>query len=162
MEPDNEETVERKDEVDHSAAAVLERESAKEQRAPYEHPEGARDFRVEGNDVRDYVGVDAEYMTYANATEAPMLTDTERYDQTTQYDHLEGNADEELDGDVDDNETPESAAEKQARYEQLLADGVSEHEAREEVWPSETTDSQPGSAGAGSDESQQPGFNPFA
>lgn len=96
------------DETDHSAAAVLERESAKEDRAEYVHPEGARDYRVEGNDVRDYVGVDPEYMTYANPTEAPMLTDTERYDQTTQYDHLEGNADEELDGDVDDDEVQDS------------------------------------------------------
>lgn len=129
------------DELDHSAAAVLERESAKKERAEYVHPEGARDFRVEGNDVRDYVGVDQEYRTYANPTEAPMLTDTERYDLTTQYDHLEGNFDEASD--------EESDYEKQARYEQLLSEGVSEHDAREEVWPepAKTEDSEPGTAG---------------
>lgn len=154
MEPGNEtidEQVEEarveKDETDHSAAAVLERESAKKDRAEYVHPEGARDYRVEGNDIRDYVGVDPEYMTYANPTDAPMLTDTERYDQTTQYDHLEGNADE-LDGDVEGNHTPESDAEKQAHYEELRAQGLSEAEASEEVWPSsEAQDSEPGNAG---------------
>lgn len=65
-----------------------------DQRAPYVHPEDARDYRVEGNDVRDYVGVDPEYMTYANPSDAPILTDTERFAYTEQYDHLEGNADE--------------------------------------------------------------------
>lgn len=30
-----------------------------------------RDFRVEGNDTDAYVGVNPEYMTYANETEAP-------------------------------------------------------------------------------------------
>lgn len=34
-----------------------------------------RDFRVEGNDVSGYVGVDAEYRTYASETEKPYLTD---------------------------------------------------------------------------------------
>lgn len=72
-----------------------------DQRAEYVHdPETmGRDYRVEGNDVRDYIGVDPEYMTYANATEAPGLTDVERFNYTTQYDHLEGNAD---DAQVDD------------------------------------------------------------
>lgn len=79
---------------------------ADDQRAEYVHPEGARDYRVEGNDVRDYIGVDDEYKTYANPTEAPHLTDKERFLYTDQYDHLEGNADEEVveDGDETDEE----------------------------------------------------------
>jgi hypothetical protein len=79
-----------------------------DQRAEYVHdPEvHGRDFRVEGNDVRDYVGVDPEYMTYANPGDAPMLTDTERFMYTSQYDHLEGNADEEVaDEEVDESRT---------------------------------------------------------
>jgi hypothetical protein len=119
------------EDLDLSAAAVLERQAAIEDRAPYEHDVEVhgRDYRVEGNDVRDYVGVDPEYMTYANPTEAPMLTDTERWDLTTQYDHLEGNADEdeELDGDVEDE------------------DDKSEFEHEDDV---NAQDSEPGSAGA--------------
>lgn len=53
--------------------------------------DGGRDFRVEGNDVSGYLGVDPEYQTYASETSKPMLTDTERYDLTDQYAHLEGN-----------------------------------------------------------------------
>lgn len=34
-----------------------------------------RDFRVEGNVVDGYIGVDAEYRTYANETEKPLLSD---------------------------------------------------------------------------------------
>jgi len=36
-----------------------------------DNPEG-RDFRVEGNDVTQYIGTSAEYATYANETEAPL------------------------------------------------------------------------------------------
>jgi hypothetical protein len=36
-----------------------------------------RDFRVEGNDVDGYIGVDQEYRTYANPTERPYVTDDE-------------------------------------------------------------------------------------
>jgi hypothetical protein len=73
-------------------------EEVEDQRAPYEHP-GGRDFRVrdehdsEPQDVRDYIGVTEEYKTYANAYDAPILTDTERFVHTNQYDHLEGNLD---------------------------------------------------------------------
>lgn len=34
-----------------------------------------RDFRVEDNDVDGYIGVNAEYRTYANETERPYITD---------------------------------------------------------------------------------------
>lgn len=57
--------------------------------------DGGRDYRVEGNDTSGYIGVDPEYMTYANETEKPHLTDEERYDYTDQFSHLEGNMDEE-------------------------------------------------------------------
>jgi len=72
-----------------------------DERLEYEHDPQTmgRDFRVEGNDVRDYIGVDPEYRTYANATEAPILTDAERFQYTNQYDHLEGNVDHEYDED---------------------------------------------------------------
>lgn len=65
-----------------------------DERLEYEHPEGARDYRVQDNDVRDYIGVDPEYQTYANEYDRPILTDAERFDYTHQYDHLEGNAEE--------------------------------------------------------------------
>lgn len=69
-----------------------------EEYVPQSVVDGGRDYRVEGNDVRDYVGVDPEYMTYANETEKPHLTHQERYDYTNQYEHLEGNyPDEEAD-----------------------------------------------------------------
>lgn len=84
-----------------------ETQAMQDQRAEYVHdPEvHGRDYRVEGNDVRDYIGVDPEYMTYANATEAPGLTDVERFQYTSQYDHLEGN----MDGDLPD--SPEGDSE---------------------------------------------------
>jgi len=44
----------------------------------YEAPEGAgdgRDFRVDGNEVTNYVGTSPEYATYANDTEAPLAAD---------------------------------------------------------------------------------------
>lgn len=44
----------------------------------YEPPKDSndgRDFRVEGNDVENYVGVSPEYATYANETEAPLKGD---------------------------------------------------------------------------------------
>ncbi|QEM40909.1 MAG: hypothetical protein [Phage AS32] len=34
--------------------------------------EGGRDYRVEDNDVSNYVGTSAEYATYASKTEAPL------------------------------------------------------------------------------------------
>jgi hypothetical protein len=71
-----------------------------DQRALYVHdPEvHGRDYRVEGNDVRDYYGVDPEYRTYANDTDKPIMTDTERFTFTDQYDHLVGNhSDDEVD-----------------------------------------------------------------
>ena len=36
-----------------------------------------RDFRVEDNDISEYVGVSPEYATYANETEAPLASDEE-------------------------------------------------------------------------------------
>jgi hypothetical protein len=36
-----------------------------------------RSFAVEGNDLSAYVGVDAEYMTYSNPTEAPHADGTD-------------------------------------------------------------------------------------
>jgi hypothetical protein len=36
-----------------------------------------RDFRVEGNDVDGYIGVDQEYRTYANPTERPYISEDE-------------------------------------------------------------------------------------
>jgi hypothetical protein len=80
------------------AEVRAEEEQVEDQRAPYMHdPEvHGRDYRVEGNDVRDYVGVSPEYKTYANEYDKPILTDTERFQFTDQYDHLEGNADEEV------------------------------------------------------------------
>lgn len=66
-----------------------------------------RDYRVEGNDVGGYLGVSPEYMTYANETEKPLLTDQEKWDYTNQLDHLEGNADEEVESEKSD-ETEET------------------------------------------------------
>jgi hypothetical protein len=43
-------------------------------------PEPARVFAVEGNDVRGYIGVDAEYMTYADNSGAPLMTEQEEAD----------------------------------------------------------------------------------
>jgi hypothetical protein len=131
------------EDVDLSAAAVLEQQAAIEDRAPYEHPKGARDYRVEGNDVRDYVGVDPEYMTYANPTEAPMLTDTERWDQTSQYDHLEGNADE--DEELDDDKSPFERERDAADAERDNEDKDAVDQSSEETSP----------------ESQNIGFNPL-
>lgn len=68
--------------------------------------DGGRDFRVEGNDVSGYIGVDPEYMTYANPGDKPHLTDQERFMFTDQFDHLEGNADHEVaDEEVEAGET---------------------------------------------------------
>lgn len=62
-----------------------------------------RDYRVEGNDTRGYVGVDPEYQTYANETEKPLNTSQEEWDLGL-LDHLEGNMDQ-----IDGTETDESA-----------------------------------------------------
>jgi hypothetical protein len=88
--------------VEESVDATPEEDVPVDQRKEYVHdPEvHGRDYRVEGNDVRDYIGVDPEYMTYANETDAPILTDTERFNYTDQYDHLEGNADEVTDEEI--------------------------------------------------------------
>lgn len=72
-----------------------------DQRKPYVHdPETmGRDYRLideetgEPQDVRDFVGVDPEYMNYATVAGKPHLTDTERFLFTDQYAHLEGNLD---------------------------------------------------------------------
>lgn len=58
-------------------------------------PEEGRDFRVEGNDISGYVGVDPEYMTYASDTEKPINTAEEQWDLGL-LDHLEGNMDEDV------------------------------------------------------------------
>jgi hypothetical protein len=64
-----------------------------------------RDFSVPGNDTSGYIGVSPEYMTYANETERPRLTDLEKWNHTDQLDHLEGNLDEDFepedDGDIE-------------------------------------------------------------
>lgn len=72
-----------------------------DQRAPYVHdPETmGRDYRIiddetgQPQDVRDFVGVDSEYMNHATVAGKPFLTDTERFLYTDQYAHLEGNLD---------------------------------------------------------------------
>lgn len=79
------------DETTEDKAAEV--EATEVEYVPAHVEQGGRDFRVEGNDVSDYLGVDPEYMTYASVAEKPFLTDVERYDYTNQYDHLEGNAD---------------------------------------------------------------------
>lgn len=56
---------------------------------------GGRDFRVQGNDISDYIGVSPEYMTYANETDKPINTDYEALQFTKKYDHLIGNGDDE-------------------------------------------------------------------
>lgn len=71
---------------------------------------GGRDFRVEGNDVSGYIGVDPEYQTYANEHDKPLLTDVERFNLTDQYDHLIGNADDEVEA-AEGDEAAESAEE---------------------------------------------------
>lgn len=65
-----------------------------------------RDYRVEGNDTRGYVGVDPEYQTYANETEKPLNTSQEEWDLGL-LDHLEGNMDETAE--ADGTETDEAA-----------------------------------------------------
>lgn len=76
-------------------------------------PDG-RDYRVEGNDTSGYIGVSPEYMTYANETEKPTLTDQEAWDYTHNLDDLEGNADGESEAEVEDPESKESEVEKPA------------------------------------------------
>lgn len=61
-----------------------------------------RDYRVAGNDISGYVGVDPEYMTYANKTEQPLNTAQEQWDLGLLND-LEGN----MDNDKEDEETVE-------------------------------------------------------
>jgi hypothetical protein len=60
-----------------------------------------RDYRVEGNDISGYVGVDPEYMTYANETEKPLNTAQEQWDLGLLND-LEGNMDEDKKADVEE------------------------------------------------------------
>jgi hypothetical protein len=38
-------------------------------------PQDGRDYRVEGNDLENYISTSPEYMTYANETEAPLRAD---------------------------------------------------------------------------------------
>lgn len=59
-----------------------------------------RNYRVEGNDTSGYVGVSPEYMTYANKTEKPELTDTEKWDLGL-LSHLEGNHNEDAVAEAD-------------------------------------------------------------
>ncbi len=74
-----------------------------------------RDYRVEGNDISGYVGVDPEYMTYANETEKPLNTAQEQWDLGL-LDHLEGNmdkaeeCDETAEAEADETEAEESEA----------------------------------------------------
>lgn len=68
-------------------------EDSEEEYVPQHVLDGGRDYRVEGNDVSGYIGVDPEYMTYSNPGEKPILTDAEKWDYTNQLDHLEGNMD---------------------------------------------------------------------
>lgn len=53
------------------------RKADREGKAP-EAPSEGRSFAVEGNDLSGYVGVDPEYQTYANDTEAPALNKDEQ------------------------------------------------------------------------------------
>lgn len=77
-----------------------------EEYVPQHVLDGGRDYRVEGNDVSGYIGVDPEYMTYANLGEKPILTDDEKWDYTNQLNHLEGNADVESTGDANGDAVP--------------------------------------------------------
>lgn len=92
-----------------------------DERLEYEHPEGARDYRVEGNDPRDYIGVDPEYQTYANEYDKPILTDNERWDYTSQYDHLEGNAEEADAESTDETESDQAGHTEQTDEQRRLA-----------------------------------------
>lgn len=97
QQPTSETAEQVKADVKAQAAAARERMAAQEVSEEYvpDHVlDGGRDYRVEGNDVSGYIGVDPEYMTYASVGQKPMLTDMERFTYTNQYDHLVGNADE--------------------------------------------------------------------
>lgn len=52
----------------------LERRQAIERGESPDEEVAGRDFRVEGNDVSGYYGVDPVYATYANETDAPLRT----------------------------------------------------------------------------------------
>jgi hypothetical protein len=52
----------------------LERRQAIERGESPDEDTPGRDFRVEGNEVSGYYGVDPAYATYANETEAPLRT----------------------------------------------------------------------------------------
>ncbi len=43
---------------------------------------GPRSFAVPGNDLTGYLGVSPEYMTYANPTDKPLMTEAEAWDYT--------------------------------------------------------------------------------
>lgn len=88
-----------------TADVVVEDEMAPEA-APEVEVDG-RDYRVEGNDISGYVGVDPEYMTYANETDRPLNTALEQWDLGL-LDHLEGNMDDEKKADETDAETAET------------------------------------------------------
>lgn len=87
--------------TDEPQAPVAPDDQPVDQRAPYVHdPETmGRDYRIiddetgQPQDVRDFVGVDPEYMNHSTVAGKPILTDTERFLYTDQYAHLEGNLD---------------------------------------------------------------------
>lgn len=74
----------------------------------------ARNFAVEGNDLSGYIGVDPEYMTYADETHKPYSTDEEVLPPAEQLMFEEGD-DEDDEGDDPDQVPNKTQAEVQAK-----------------------------------------------
>lgn len=66
--PGSQVDLQRRQDNDNKSDRVL---STSDEYSPVEYGEG-RDFRVEGNEVEQYIGTSPEYATYANETEAPL------------------------------------------------------------------------------------------
>lgn len=81
-----------------------------------------RDYTVEGNDTSGYIGVSPEYMTYANETEKPLLTAQEEWDYTHNLDHLEGNADEDVEKETEEESEVESEVKTESETQEVKKD----------------------------------------
>ena len=68
-------------EKDNKSDAVIWTSSEAEEQ---EAPQDGRDYRVEDNEVEDYLGVSPEYMTYANETEKPGFSEESAEDKVAQ------------------------------------------------------------------------------